>query len=107
MHVDVAGDIPEPHPEVVGIDLDDAAFLALLSRIVASFARDGSGPIHLPGVSYGTYDAFYEAEGAFTAVLGCNTWAASVLRAGGIRTGWWNPLPQSLGWSIRSFNDLP
>lgn len=106
MHVDVAGDIPEPHPEVLGIDLDDAAFAALLSRIAGSFVRDASGPIHLPNVNYGAYDAFYEAEGRFTAVLGCNTWTASVLRAGGIRTGWWNPLPQSLGRSIRWFNDL-
>ena len=107
LHVDVAGDIPEPHPEVIAIDLDDAAFDALLTRIVASFVQDGSGPVHLPGVNYGAHDAFYEANGAFTAVLGCNTWTASVLRAAGIRTGWWNPLPQSLGLSIRSFNDLP
>lgn len=104
MHVDVAGDIPEPHPEVIGIQLDDAAFAALVSRIEASFARDAAGPVHLPGFSYGLHDAFYEATGSFTAALGCNTWTASVLRAGGIRTGWWNPLPRTLAVSIELFN---
>lgn len=104
MHVDVAGDIPEPHPEVIGFDLDDARFAAMLERIEASFSRDASGPILLPGFRYGSYDAFYEGEGRFTAILGCNTWAASVLRAGGLRTGWWNPLPQSLKKSLAWFN---
>ena len=105
MHVDVAGEIPEPHPEVIGIDLDDAAFAALLAPSASSPARAPAR--FVAGVSYGAYDAFYEANGSFTAVLGCNTWAASALRAAGLRTGWWNPLPQSLGLSIRSFNDLP
>lgn len=104
MHVDVAGDIPEPHPEVIGFDLDDARFAAMLERIEASFTRDASGPIVVPGIRYGSYDAFYEGEGRFTAILGCNTWAASVLRAGGLRTGWWNPLPQSLKMSLAWFN---
>lgn len=104
MHVDVAGDIPEPHPEVVGFDLDDARFAAVVKRIEASFSREAGRPVPLPEFRYGQYDGFYEAEGNFTAILGCNTWAASVLRAGGLRTGWWNPLPRSLKTSLAWFN---
>lgn len=104
MHVDVAGDIPEPHPEVVGFDVGNDRFAAMLSRIQASFTRNASGPVPIPGVSYGQYDAFYEGEGNFSAILGCNTWSASVLRAGGLRTGWWNPLPLSLTQSLSWFN---
>jgi uncharacterized protein (TIGR02117 family) len=58
----------------------------------------------IPAVSYGEYDRFYEANGTFTAVLGCNIWAAKALRTAGLRTGWWNPLPQTLRYSLELYN---
>ncbi|MGG2475846.1 DUF2459 domain-containing protein, partial [Rhizobium sp. BR5] len=42
---------------------------------------------------------FFEANGWFNAVAGCNTWSAAMLREAGIRTGWWTPLPPLLRWS--------
>ena len=56
-----------------------------------------------PDASYGEFDAFFEA-GNFTALLGCNTWAAAALRKAGLQTGWWNPLPQTLGLSLDLHN---
>ena len=104
MHVDVAGEIREPHPDVAGFDIDEAHFAALLDYIEASFAQGPGGPAVIADAGYSTYDRFYEANGNFNALAGCNTWTAAALRTAGLRTGWWNPLPMSLEWSMRLYN---
>lgn len=108
MHMGVAGEIDPASAGVLPLDLSPAEFDRMVEATMAGFATDGGGRLDLiEGRSYGEYDRFYEANGSFTALLGCNTWTGAVLRAGGVRTGLWNPLPQSLVWSVRLFNDLP
>jgi uncharacterized protein (TIGR02117 family) len=108
MHMAVAGEIDEAAAGVLPLDLSQDDFDRIVDATMAGFATDAGGRLEMiEGRSYGEYDRFYEANGAFTALLGCNTWTGAVLRAGGIRTGLWNPLPQSLVWSVRLFNDLP
>jgi len=104
MHVDVAGAIAEPHPDVAGFDVDEARFAALLDYIAASFQQGPDGPMVIEDAGYSTYDRFYEANGHFNALVGCNTWTAAGLRTAGLRTGWWNPLPASLGWSMQLYD---
>lgn len=104
MHVDVAVAIPESHPDVMKLDIGDAGFNALIDTIDASFARNGAGPLPISGASYTDHDGFYEANGPFNALLGCNTWTAAALRSAGLRTGMWNPLPVSLWISMRLYN---
>jgi len=104
MHVDVAGAILEPHPDVSGFDIDEAHFAALLDHIAASFRQGPGGPMVIDNAGYSAFDRFYEANGNFNALAGCNTWTAAALRTAGLRTGWWNPLPVSLGWSMRLYN---
>ncbi|MEW6629677.1 MAG: TIGR02117 family protein [Pseudomonadota bacterium] len=104
MHVDIAGAIKEPHPDVTGFDIDEAHFAALLDYIAASFRQGQGGPMVIDNAGYSAFDRFYEANGNFNALAGCNTWTAAALRAAGLRTGWWNPLPVSLGWSLRLYN---
>lgn len=104
MHVDVSGALAEPHPEISGYDVGDRAFEQLLDYIRSSFEQ-AEAPKAIPGAFYGDFDAFYPANGNFTAVLGCNTWTAAALRAAGLRTGWWNPLPASLAWSLDLHNN--
>lgn len=104
MHVDVAGDITEPRPDVTGFDIGEERFAALLDFIDASFQQGPNGPILVPDAAYSRYDGFYEANGHFNALVGCNTWTAAALRTAGLRTGWWNPLPVSLGLSMRLYN---
>ena len=89
---------------MVTLEVSDAGYDALLSFIEDSFARQGSQPILIPGVQYGQYDRFYEANGYFTAALGCNTWTAQGLREAGLRTGWWNPIPATLLLSLDLYN---
>jgi uncharacterized protein (TIGR02117 family) len=100
MHVDIAGTIKEPHPDVAGFDTDETHFAALLDYIAASFQLGPAGPVVIEDAGYSAYDRFYEANGHFNALVGCNTWTAAGLRVAGLRTGWWNPLPVSLWWSM-------
>ena len=104
MHVDIAGAIKEPHPDVAGFDIDEARFAALIDYVAASFQQGPDGPVAIEDAGYSTYDRFYEANGHFNALVGCNTWTAAGLRVAGLRTGWWNPLPVSLWWSMRLYN---
>lgn len=104
MHVDVAGGIDEGHPSVMPLDLDPAQFQKLSTFIQTSFTKTSGGVSVIPDAGYGRFDRFYEAEGYFNALVGCNTWTAAALRAAGLRTGLWNPLPQTLTLSLRLFN---
>jgi uncharacterized protein (TIGR02117 family) len=104
MHVDVAADIPEPHPDVAGFDIGEERFAALLDFIAASFRQGPRGPVVVENAAYSRFDRFYEANGHFNALVGCNTWTATALRTAGLRTGWWNPVPASLGLSMRLYN---
>jgi len=104
MHVDVAGTIKERHPDVAVFDIDEARFAALLDYIQSSFRQGPNGPMVIDNAGYSSFDRFYEANGQFNALVGCNTWTAAALRTAGLRTGWWNPLPVSLGWSMKLYN---
>ncbi|MCM2473214.1 TIGR02117 family protein [Rhizobium sp. CG5] len=104
MHVDVAGDIVEPSEGIIGFDVDAERYQALLAFIAASFRGEGDRVDVIPGAGYGANDRFFEADGWFSALLGCNTWTAAALRAAGMRTGWWNPLPVTLTTSLALFN---
>lgn len=105
MHVSVAGALDEVQEPVRGFDVTEAGFERLLAFIEQSFRDDTAGqPIPIPDASYGEFDTFFEAKGRFTALLGCNTWAAAALRRAGLQTGWWNPLPQTLGLSLDLYN---
>ncbi len=100
LHVSVAGQIDQNHPSVRPITISKQGRSRMIEAIRASFVRDASLPVPIPGAAYGLDDAFFEANGAFNAFVGCNTWTASMLRAAGLRTGWWTPLPQLLDLSI-------
>lgn len=104
MHVSLAGEISESNPAVAGFDLTETGFQRLLLFVEQSFRQGPDGPEPIAGAAYGDYDAFFEANGYFTAAAGCNTWTAGALRAGGLQTGWWNPLPATLFYSLRLHN---
>ena len=104
MHVDVLGELLPNQPDITAIDLSEDAYAALLSAIAGSFARKDNQVQVVEGYSFGGIDRFFEAEGAFNALLGCNTWTASMLRGAGISTGFWNAIPPSLTASLHLFN---
>ncbi len=104
MHVDVAGSISETHPAVKMLEIDGERFEQMLDFVDDSFVRNGGAVLPVGNRGYGDYDRFFEAKGFFNALFGCNTWTAAALRAGGLRTGFWNPLPQTLVVSLNLYN---
>ena len=106
MYVAVMGDISLAHPAVTVLDLDQTSFEALLDFTVGSFDT-GTGGLRVAAPGYGDDDLFYDARGWFNALAGCNVWTASALRAAGIRTGLWTPLPVFLEWSLALHAGVP
>ena len=104
MHVDVTGDFPADLVGVKRLRISEAGYQRLIAGISASFVRQDGRVQLVPGVAYGLTDAFFEANGWFNALAGCNTWSAAMLRQAGIRTGWWTPLPPLLRWSVDLHN---
>lgn len=105
MHMGLAGAIDPAHPSVLTIDLDEVEFERLVQSVLASFTLNADGlPALVPGAQYGEYDRFYEAEGWFNALVGCNAWTAGMLRQAGLTTGWWTPMPGLLSASLRLHN---
>lgn len=105
MHMGLAGAIDRNHPSVLPFELDQPAYDRLVEALLASFRLNGDGmPEVVAGAEYGEHDLFYEAEGSFNALLGCNVWTARMLRQAGLKTGWWTPLPAFLTTSLKLHN---
>jgi len=104
IHADVAGEIVEPADHIVSFEIGAAGYQRLLSFIEASFTPVAGRIEAIPDTAYGPDDRFFEANGWFSAMVGCNTWTAKALREAGLRTGWWNPLPVSLSTSLTLYN---
>lgn len=101
LRVDVVGDIPEGVPGVTRLRLPPGGRERLEALALATFSRGAEGAPVAVAPGFGATDAFFAAEGRFNLLLGCNTWTAAALRAAGVRTGWWTPLPQGLVASVR------
>lgn len=95
LHLDAAGPIDEGHPAVRALAVSPEGLARIEAAVLASLA-DPAGA--MPG--YGPTDRFFPARGGFNLVAGCNTWTGAVLRAGGLRTGAWTPLPRLLDLSL-------
>lgn len=104
MHVDVTGDFPADLAGVERLRISQAGYQRLVVGIRGSFRRNDGNVQPVPGAAYGLTDGFFEANGWFNALAGCNTWSAAMLREAGIRTGWWTPLPPLLRWSVALHN---
>ncbi len=100
MHVALARAALTEAPDARAVALDAEGYARLLDYIERSFTRKDGQPLPIPGAGYGESDAFFEAEGWFNALIGCNTWTAAALREAGVTTGWWTPLPQLLALSL-------
>ncbi|ANK86932.1 urease-associated protein [Rhizobium sp. N1314] len=104
LHVDLAGHIAEPQPDVTAFDIGGDELARLRQFIADSFVRNAGEIAPIPDAGYGEIDRFFEAKGYFNTLFGCNTWTAAALRSAGLRTGLWNPLPQLLRLSIGVYN---
>lgn len=69
----------------------------LIEYVLKTFRRDEGGRFQLiENGAYGPTDAFYHAHGSYSAVNTCNCWVCYALKAAGVRTGWFTPLPKTV-----------
>ncbi|MDY0931521.1 TIGR02117 family protein [Chryseobacterium sp. CFBP8996] len=66
---------------------------ALVKFIDAKFDRDANGNyVLIPTKAvYSDNDAFYDAQGSYSFLNTCNTWANDALKAAGQKAAWWTP----------------
>ena len=107
IHLDVAGDVTDL-PDILYLDLNETQLAALTEAILASLTRDAAGqPVTLPVARFGPTDAFFAAEGHFSALTTCNVWVGQMLRAAGLDFGIWTPTPQAVAFSAHWFGLTP
>jgi uncharacterized protein (TIGR02117 family) len=69
----------------------------LVDHVLGSFRRDEGGRFsRIEQGAYGANDAFYHAHGSYHALNTCNCWVGRGLKAAGVRTGWFTPLPRTV-----------
>jgi uncharacterized protein (TIGR02117 family) len=78
---------PRIGPDVRPLVLTPDEYRRVVAYVRATF---GAGA---PVRGYGGSDAFYPANGGYSAVRTCNEWTAQGLRRAGVRMAAWAPLP--------------
>lgn len=102
LHVDHIQD-PRKNQWRRALTLTPDEYRRLTRYVRERFRLDEAGrTIPVPGRGYGDNDAFYEAQGGYSAILTCNEWTGRALRAAGVRTGLWTPFEQSVMWRLPS-----
>ena len=100
MHVAMIGD-PSDHPDVRRVRVSKESYQKIVDKIQASFALgDQAQRQRIEGVTYIGSDAFYRGDGSYHMFRTCNCWVGEVMRAGGIKCGWFTPLPKSVFWHL-------
>jgi uncharacterized protein (TIGR02117 family) len=73
--------------------LSESQYKRLVNYILNSFQWKEGKFIAIDHPGYSDHDCFYEANGTYTMFNTCNEWTGKGLRATGIPTGVWTPLP--------------
>ena len=76
---------------------------AALAQYILGYTPRGPGgqALRISAPGYGAFDAFYEAEGSFSLLNTCNTWAARALRAAGQAAPRWTNLAWFVLYHVR------
>jgi uncharacterized protein (TIGR02117 family) len=96
MHVEMWDDA-DPRPGARTVRVSHEQYRRLVEHVLGTFRRDEDGRfLPIKGGAYGANDAFYHATGSYHAFNTCNCWVGRGLKAAGVRTGWFTPLPKTV-----------
>ncbi len=96
MHTRFYRDVKED-ADCVKIMVSNEQYKDLVAYIENSFARNADHSLKwIEGRSYGQYDAFYDAEGAYSLFQTCNTWANGALKAAHRKASLWTVYDQGI-----------
>ena len=92
IHATFYGDLPE-NKSCKKIMISNAEYRRLIQYINDSFQKDTAGHVIriVTNANYNDADAFYEANGSYSMLHTCNTWANNALKNCGQKACWWTP----------------
>ncbi|MCJ8164476.1 TIGR02117 family protein [Pontibacter sp. E15-1] len=93
MHVAYVSSKLIPTRQQQPVLLSPEQYQQLVAYIDASFQKENGAYRHISGSGYTGQDTFYEANGKFYILHNCNNWVSKGLKAAGIPTALWAPLP--------------
>jgi uncharacterized protein (TIGR02117 family) len=93
MHVEYISTALTPTKQQRPVLLSADQYRQLVQYIDASFQQEAGQYIHIAGSGYTGQDTFYEAHGKFYILKNCNNWVNKGLKAAGVKTALWAPLP--------------
>lgn len=94
MHVNYTK--PEYLGTAVSVTISEDQYRQLIEFIRSSMKRSSDGEyIHIPGESYNSSDAFFEAQGSYHLFNTCNSWAGRGLCTAEVRTPWQSSWPKT------------
>ncbi len=83
--------------EGVRVRLSGQQYRALAEEVGRTFMCDDTGCYtRIPDARYDWNDAFFAANGRYHLLNTCNSWVGRVMKKGGIRVGWFTPLPKTV-----------
>ena len=72
-------------------------YIKLVEYISNSFQKNSnSKTINIPNNFYGKNDTFYEANGSYSLIKTCNTWANGALKASNQKAAFWTPIDSGI-----------
>jgi uncharacterized protein (TIGR02117 family) len=77
-----------------------AANYQRLAQFILRTAALKNGVGHSIGAHYNDDDAFFEANGAYSAFNTCNSWTGRALRTAGVKVSRWTPFPWLVTWYL-------
>ncbi len=102
MHVDLLYALPPTSARCRRIWISAEQYGQVVDRVRGTLrVTDDGRTCPIRGVQYYDSDTFYEATGHYHLLRTCNVWTSDVLRASGIRAGFWTPFASSV------FTQLP
>ena len=105
MHVYYLPVVPKASEKNVVLKLSEEQYRQLVTYILNSFQQESGSFLLIPGKGYTNTDNFYEANGSFSLIKTCNSWTNSALKAAGVKTVFWAPLPHLMMRKLRKLND--
>ncbi len=85
----------------ISIKLSEAQYERLVAYILNSFQQQNGGFLLIKDRGYTSIDNFYEANGRFSMFKTCNSWTNAGLKAAGVETVYWAPVPYLMMRQLR------
>lgn len=80
-------------PDWVAVKLSKKQLMSINQHLQASFATltQTADKIQIANASYSGYDNFYKANGHYSVIYTCNTWANQIFKKSGLTASYWTP----------------